>query len=65
VALLPLDWIGWTAAYDKALAEITRRVKAELGATALELRTTGTLSEVAKRETAARGWKVFENVAGS
>jgi hypothetical protein len=62
VALLPVDWVQWTAAYDKALTEVEKRAKAELGATKLELRMTGTMSAVAKKETAARGWTVTENV---
>jgi hypothetical protein len=62
VALLPLDWVSWTEASDKALAEIEKRAKGELGATKLELRMTGTMSAVAKKEAAARGWTVTENV---
>jgi hypothetical protein len=62
VALLPVDWVSWTEAFDKALAEVERRAKAELGATKLELRMTGTMSAVAKKEMAARGWTVTENV---
>jgi hypothetical protein len=62
VVLLPVDWVQWTAAFDKALTEVERRAKAELGATKLELRMTGTMSAVAKKEMAARGWTVTENV---
>jgi hypothetical protein len=62
VALLPLDWVQWNAAYDKALTEVEKRAKAELGATKLELRMTGTMSAVAKKEMAARGWTVTEDV---
>jgi hypothetical protein len=62
VALLPVDWVQWTAAYEKALAEVEKRAKGELGATKLELRLTGTMSAVAKKEMAARGWTVTENV---
>jgi hypothetical protein len=62
VVLLPVDWVQWTAAYDKALTEVEKRAKAELGATKLELRMTGTMSAVAKKEMAARGWTVTENV---
>ncbi len=63
VILLPVDWVRWTKAYDQALAQITRRAKAELGASGLELRTTGALSAVARQETSARGWKVVEKVS--
>jgi len=62
VVLLPVDWVGWTGTYDKALTEVEKRAKAELGATKLEMRMTGTMSAVAKKEMAARGWTVTENV---
>jgi hypothetical protein len=62
VVLLPVDWVRWTEAYDKALTEVEKRAKAELGATKLELRMSGTMSAVAKKEMAARGWTVTENV---
>jgi hypothetical protein len=65
VVLLPVDWVSWTAAYEKALGEVERRAKAELGATKLELRLTGTMSAAAKKEMAARGWTVVENVPSS
>jgi len=65
VVLLPVDWVGWTQPYDKALGEVTQRAKAELKATGLELRTTATLSAVAKQETATRGWKVVDKVPAS
>ncbi len=65
VVLLPVDWVGWTQAYDKALGEVTQRSKAELKATGLELRTTATLSPAAKQETSARGFKVMEKVPAS
>lgn len=58
VVLLPVDWVGWTQPYDKALGEVTQRSKSELKATALELRTSATLSAAAKQDTSARGWKV-------
>jgi hypothetical protein len=62
VVLLPVDWVRWTEAYEKALVDVEKRAKAELGATKLELRVTGTTSAVAKKEMAARGWTVVENV---
>jgi len=62
VVMLPVDWVRWTEAYDKALGEVEKRSKAELGATKLELRMTGTMSAVAKQEMATRGWTVVENV---
>ena len=62
VVLLPVDWVRWTDAFDKALTEVEKRAKAEMGATKLEMRLTGTMSAVAKKEMAARGWTVTENV---
>jgi hypothetical protein len=62
VAMVPVDWVQWTAVYEKTLGEVEKRTKAELGATKLELRMTGTMSAVAKKEMAARGWSVLENV---
>jgi hypothetical protein len=62
VVLLPVDWVRWTEAYEKALVEIEPRAKKELGATKLELHMTGTMSAIAKKEMAARGWTVVENV---
>jgi hypothetical protein len=62
VAMVPVDWVQWTAVYEKTLGEVEKRTKAELGATKLELRMTGTMSAVAKKEMAARGWSVVENV---
>jgi hypothetical protein len=62
VVLLPLDWISWTEAYEKALTEVETRAKKELGASKLELRMTGTMSPAAKKEMAARGWTVVEKV---
>jgi hypothetical protein len=62
VVMLPVDWVRWTEAYEKALVEIEGRAKKELGATKLDLRMTGTMSAVAKKEMAAHGWTVVENV---
>jgi hypothetical protein len=62
VAMVPVDWVQWTAVYEKTLGEVEKRTKAELGATKLELRMTGTMSAVAKKEMTARGWSVVENV---
>jgi hypothetical protein len=62
VVLLPVDWVRWTQAYEASVTEIQKRAKQELGAGKLELRLTGTMSPVAKKEMAARGWTVVENV---
>jgi hypothetical protein len=65
VVLLPVDWVRWTEPYAKALAEVERRAKEELGATAFELRTTASLSAAARKEMTARGWKVTEGLTTS
>jgi hypothetical protein len=62
VVLLPLDWISWTETYAKALTEVETRAKKELGTTKLELRMTGTMSPVAKKEMAARAWTVVQKI---
>jgi hypothetical protein len=58
--LLPLDWVRWTEAYEKALREAGRRARQELGATKFEIQLTGQMSEIAKKETATLGWAVVE-----
>jgi hypothetical protein len=65
VVLLAVDQVRWTEALEKAAAEIARRAKAELGTTRLELQLTGRASERAKRELAAKGWALVENVPGT
>ncbi len=65
VVMLPVDWVRWTEAYDKASSEVETRAKAELGATKLELQMTGSMSAVAKKEMAGRGWTVVEHVPSS
>ena len=60
VVLLPVDWIRWTQAYEKAAVEVASRAKAELGATRLELRTSGRMSQIARTNTTALGFKLEE-----
>jgi hypothetical protein len=62
VVLLPVDSVRWTEPLDKAQALVADRAKKELGATKLELHLTGTASATAKKELAARGFSVVENV---
>jgi hypothetical protein len=62
VVLLPVDWIRWTEAFDKASAEVAQRAKAELGATTIELSTTGRLSALARKELTARGFAVTDRL---
>ena len=63
VVLLPVDWIRWTQAYETAAGQIASRAKAELGATRLELKTSGRMSDLARKNTATLGFKSEEGVA--
>jgi len=62
VALLPFDHLRWTERVSKAAAEIAGRARAELGASALEIRLTGSATAAAKQGLAAAGWQVKEGV---
>jgi hypothetical protein len=57
-ALLPLDWIRWTAETQKALTQIAARARQELKATRLEIELTGRASERTVRELPGLGWTV-------
>jgi hypothetical protein len=63
-ALLPLDWISWTASTATALREISRRGSAELGATRFELGLTGRASDRAMGEFKKLGWTVVQEATG-
>jgi hypothetical protein len=60
VALVPVDWVQWTQAFAKAVADTAARARKELGATKLELRLTGRISALAKSEAGALGFAVVE-----
>ena len=60
VALVPVDWVQWTEAFAKFAVNTGGRAKKELGAKDLELRLTGRISAVAKKEVGAQGWRVVE-----
>jgi hypothetical protein len=62
VVLLPVDWVRWTEALEKAGHEIAGRAKQELGATALELRVSGSSTKAARDGLAAQGWTVKDKV---
>jgi len=55
-ALLPLDWLPWTAATHKALANAATRARKELGAVRLEIKLSGRASERAPKEIVRLGW---------
>ena len=55
-ALLPLDWIPWTADVHKALMQIAQRTKQELGATKLTIESPARASERAAAELPKLGW---------
>jgi hypothetical protein len=61
-ALLPLDWVSWTAATHAALREMSDRTRKELGATGLDLALTGRPSDLARRELTQLGWAVVPPV---
>jgi hypothetical protein len=63
VALLPFDYLHWTAELEKAATEIGGRAKKELGAASLEVRLVGKVSDAARSGLAAAGWQVKEGVA--
>jgi hypothetical protein len=65
VALVPVDYLGWTASLNKAAIEIGERAKKELGATSLELQTSGRMSDLASRKMQALGWTVKEGVVAA
>jgi hypothetical protein len=60
-ALLPLDWLRWTAATDAALRDIAARARSEWKATRLEVALSGRASERAAREMRTIGWEVVPN----
>jgi hypothetical protein len=62
VALLPVDWLRWKDELQKVTTELAARAKRELGATALEMRITGTVTAAAKAGLGAEGWTVRERV---
>jgi hypothetical protein len=62
VVLLPVDWIRWTAEFEKAAAEVQERAKKELGAAKVEVHIAGIASPTAKKELAARGIGLVENL---
>jgi hypothetical protein len=57
-ALLPLDWVSWTATTHAALREMSDRTRQELGATGLELALSGRPSDRARGELTQLGWAV-------
>lgn len=57
-ALLPLDWLPWTATTHKALADAAGRARKELRATRLEIRLSGRASPRAATEIVRLGWTV-------
>ncbi len=57
-ALLPLDWVRWTAATEKALGEIGARARSELKASHLQVALTGRPSDRAAAEIKTRGWAI-------
>jgi hypothetical protein len=65
VILLAVDYIRWSDAFEKSLKEILERSKSELGASKLELQTTGFASPGAKQQLKALGVTLVEKVPGT
>ena len=59
-ALLPLDYVRWTAATAKAVQEIGTRARQELGAKQLQIVLTGRASARAGKELTALGWTLVK-----
>jgi hypothetical protein len=62
VVLLPVDWVRWSEALQKGGLEIAGRAKQELGASALELRVSGTATAAAQQGLGEQGWTLKERV---
>ena len=62
VALLPVDWVRWTEEIQRVTTEFAERARRELGATALEMRITGTATVAAKAGLRSEGWTVKDHV---
>ena len=55
IVLLAVDWVRWSAAFQKGALEIQQRAKEELGATRVELLLTGRASDRAKQRAQGPG----------
>ena len=62
MVLVAIDWVRWTAAAQNSALEFRQRAKDELVATRLELQLTGRVSDRARRELEALGYKITERV---
>ncbi len=65
VILLAVDYIRWSADFEKSLKEILDRSKKELGASRVELQMTGFASAGAKQQLKALGVALVEKVPGT
>ena len=57
LAVLPFDWLRLTDTTTSEFTELARRAKAELGATALTVVVSGTVTDAATAALAAAGWR--------
>jgi hypothetical protein len=62
VVLLPVDWVRWTQAVEKAATEIASRAKSELGVQRLGFKMSGKMSALARTRLTALGYRVEEGV---
>jgi hypothetical protein len=61
VALLPLDWIRWTASTGTTMRDLASRARKDLAAARLQVALTGRASERASRELSALGWALAKS----
>jgi hypothetical protein len=62
IAIFPLDYIAWTAAFAQKEAAVSAALKQTPGVTGKELWITGKVDSAARRALEARGWKVEEKI---
>jgi hypothetical protein len=62
VVLLPVDYVRWTQAFEKAATDVASRARSELGAQKLELKLSGKVSPLARTKITALGYKIEEGV---
>ena len=62
IVVLPLDYLRSTAETRQVMTEIDARARAELRATAIEVQTTGRVSDRLRGEMAAMGWTLRDRI---
>ena len=62
IVVLPLDYLRSTAETRQVMTEIDARARAELRATAIEVQTTGRVSDRLRGEMTAMGWTLRDRI---